>query len=119
MNQQCPKCGSDMYDNRGTKTNPRQPDFKCKRYKEGCDGVIWPPKGGIKKTLVTQNKPVEDRTTKEQPDWDNIALGKCRTLFLVEAFKAGKTLSLGLINECNEWAQACVDGTVSEDNPEF
>lgn len=41
----CPKCGSGMYDNRATKKNPKQPDFKCKRYKEGCDGVIWPPKG--------------------------------------------------------------------------
>lgn len=35
-----------MYDNRATKKNPKQPDFKCKRYKEGCEGVIWPPKYG-------------------------------------------------------------------------
>lgn len=40
----CPVCGGGMYDNRGTKKNPKQPDFKCKRYKEGCEGVIWPPK---------------------------------------------------------------------------
>lgn len=40
----CPVCGGQMYDNRGTKKNPKQPDFKCKRYKDGCEGVIWPPK---------------------------------------------------------------------------
>lgn len=39
----CPKCNGPMYDNRKDKKNPRQPDFKCKNYKE-CDGVIWPPK---------------------------------------------------------------------------
>lgn len=40
----CPKCGSDMWDNRATKKNPRQPDFKCKEYKNGCDGAVWPPR---------------------------------------------------------------------------
>lgn len=40
----CPKCGATMYDNRATKKSPKQPDFKCTRYKTGCDGVIWPPK---------------------------------------------------------------------------
>jgi len=33
-----------MWDNRLTKRNPKQPDFKC-RDRE-CDGVIWPPKPG-------------------------------------------------------------------------
>jgi hypothetical protein len=37
---QCAKCGSDMWDNRGRKTNPRAPDFRCKD-KENCDGAIW------------------------------------------------------------------------------
>lgn len=26
----CPKCGGEMYDNRGSKKNPKAPDFKCK-----------------------------------------------------------------------------------------
>ena len=39
----CPKCNGPMWDNRATKKNPKQPDFKCKD-KAGCDGVIWPPK---------------------------------------------------------------------------
>lgn len=38
----CPKCGGPTWDNRGRKTNPRAPDFKCRD--KGCDGVIWPPK---------------------------------------------------------------------------
>lgn len=40
----CPVCHSDMWDNRLTKKNPKQPDFKCKDPK--CSGAIWPPKGG-------------------------------------------------------------------------
>jgi hypothetical protein len=38
----CPKCQGPMWDNRGKKTNPKAPDFKCKN--KTCDGVIWPPK---------------------------------------------------------------------------
>ncbi len=38
----CPRCGSEMWDNRETKKNPRAPDFKCKA--AGCEGVIWPPR---------------------------------------------------------------------------
>ncbi len=40
----CPKCGGQMWDNRLTKTNPKAPDFKCKK-KDVCDGVVWPDKG--------------------------------------------------------------------------
>jgi hypothetical protein len=38
----CPKCGGRMWDNRLTKRNPKQPDYKCQN--RSCDGVIWPPK---------------------------------------------------------------------------
>jgi hypothetical protein len=31
-----------MWDNREGKTNPKQPDFKCKD--KACNGAIWPPK---------------------------------------------------------------------------
>jgi hypothetical protein len=37
----CPKCNGPMYDNRKTKKNAKQPDFKCKN-REGCDHAIWP-----------------------------------------------------------------------------
>jgi hypothetical protein len=40
----CPKCGQGLWDNRATKKNPRQPDFKCKG-SPACDWVQWPPKG--------------------------------------------------------------------------
>lgn len=39
----CPKCGSDVWDNRGNKKNPKSPDLKCKRA-PACDWVQWPPK---------------------------------------------------------------------------
>lgn len=38
----CPLCGGEMWDNRQRKTNPRQPDFKCKDPQ--CTGVVWPPR---------------------------------------------------------------------------
>lgn len=38
----CPKCAGPMWDNREGKTNPKQPDFKCKN--KECGGAIWPPK---------------------------------------------------------------------------
>lgn len=36
----CPECRGPMYDKREGKSNPRAPDFKCKR--SGCKGVYWP-----------------------------------------------------------------------------
>ena len=39
---ECPKCGSEMWDNRQKKTNPKAPDYKCKD--KDCKGVIWPEK---------------------------------------------------------------------------
>lgn len=40
----CPKCGGKTWDNRATKRNPKQPDYKCRD--KACDGVIWPPRNG-------------------------------------------------------------------------
>ena len=45
--EQCPKCGGRMWDNRLTKRNPRAPDFKCRD--RSCDGVVWPSKSGEQK----------------------------------------------------------------------
>lgn len=45
--EQCPKCGGRMFDNRLTKRNPKAPDFKCRD--RSCDGVIWPEKKDEKK----------------------------------------------------------------------
>ena len=51
---QCPKCGGQgLWDNRLTKKNPKQPDFKCKN--RSCDGAIWPPRNGeVYADAVTQ-----------------------------------------------------------------
>lgn len=46
----CPRCAGPVWDNRTTKRNPKQPDYKCKD-KDNCDGAIWlTPRGGIAKT---------------------------------------------------------------------
>jgi len=46
---QCPKCGSDVWDNRSKKLaggmKPNAPDFSCKN-KDDCGWVQWPPKKG-------------------------------------------------------------------------
>ena len=58
----CPKCGGAMYDNRETKKNPKQPDFKCKD--RDCDGVIWPPrekKGGAPKREPLTPEQVDEK----------------------------------------------------------
>lgn len=40
---QCPDCGGPMWDNRQTKKNPKQPDYKCKD-KDGCGKGVWEEK---------------------------------------------------------------------------
>jgi hypothetical protein len=55
----CPKCGSDMWDNRKDKKNPKAPDFKCKD--RSCDGVIWPPKPGDKPATQHVGPGLNDR----------------------------------------------------------
>ena len=34
------------------------PDFKCKRYKEGCEGVIWPPRQSTQLPSVQPTMPI-------------------------------------------------------------
>lgn len=43
-----------------------------------------------------------------KPDWDAIALGKCRTLFAVEAYKMGKHLTADTEKEIEAWANFAV-----------
>lgn len=58
---ECPKCSGPMWDNRETKKNPRQPDYKCKN--QSCGGAIWPAKGGAKEAT-----PKREPLTVEQVD---------------------------------------------------
>jgi hypothetical protein len=55
-NQECPKCGGRMWDNRVGKRNPKAPDFKCRD--RSCDGVIWPPKGARPAARSNEPEPV-------------------------------------------------------------
>ena len=52
--QQCPKCGGRMWDNRLTKRNPKAPDWKCRD--RGCDGVVWPPKPNRQQAAQDDNE---------------------------------------------------------------
>lgn len=49
-----------MWDNRVSKTNPKQPDYKCRN--RACDGVIWPPRNG-----TAQRTPAPQQNTAPQP----------------------------------------------------
>lgn len=51
----CPRCGGSTWDNRLTKRNPKQPDFKCRD--KNCDGVIWPPRPGTATRAQPQPSP--------------------------------------------------------------
>ena len=59
----CPKCSGAMWDNRLTKKNPKQPDYKCRD--KACDGVIWPPREGngkpatVAKSAAVKAEPME------------------------------------------------------------
>ncbi|HEX6536613.1 MAG TPA: hypothetical protein VF041_18650 [Gemmatimonadaceae bacterium] len=58
----CPICGGPMWDDRATKRNPRAPDFRCKnrprvRGGPGCEGVIWPPRDGSRRSYATPSNP--------------------------------------------------------------
>jgi len=62
----CPKCGGRMWDNRLTKRNPRAPDYKCRD--RACDGVIWPPRDGEKKTSESKpNEPAQEWKPLDSP----------------------------------------------------
>jgi hypothetical protein len=37
---ECPDCGGDLWDNRTTKRNAKQPDFRCKD-RDDCGAAIW------------------------------------------------------------------------------
>ena len=49
----------------------------------------------------------------EQPDWNEINLGKCRHAFLLAAFKDGTTvLDQYVVDQSNEWAYVSMYGTL-------
>jgi hypothetical protein len=56
-----------MWDNRGRKTNPRAPDFRCKD-KANCDGAIWPEKQPQQATAATQQRVARQVQQEPQPE---------------------------------------------------
>lgn len=50
----------------------------------------------------------------EQKKWTEIARGKVRHAFLLEAFKMGKPLNLATVNEANAWTEAVMSGGVRQ-----
>lgn len=60
----CPKCGGPMWDNRESKKNPKQPDFKCKD-KDNCDGVIWPPRGNNRSSTASRPASAPQRNSSD------------------------------------------------------
>ena len=66
----CPKCGGKVWDNRLTKRNPKEPDFRCRDH--SCDGVIWPPRN-TKDTPMVERAKAELAEAGEYPsDWDEV-----------------------------------------------
>ena len=56
----CPICAGPMWDNRQKKASgamsAKAPDWKCKD-KQGCEGVIWPPRSGGSRPRVQSASP--------------------------------------------------------------
>jgi hypothetical protein len=72
----CPQCGSDVWDNRNKKINPKSPDWRCKN--KACAFVKWD------KPYTPPQEETTEPQAQEQPS--NIDLGKkennrliCRT----------------------------------------
>lgn len=90
-------------------------------FAKGKKGVEVLPSGDIQaqpQNIPTAPAPSNPNyQTEEKPDWDSIALGKCRTLFAVEAFKLGKKLDEQTAKDCNDWAKFCIDGKLASDTP--
>lgn len=59
----CPDCGGKMYNNIGSKKNPKQPDYKCKD-KESCGKGVW-LKDSEKESAKTPAAPVVPPTEEE------------------------------------------------------
>jgi hypothetical protein len=63
-----------MWDNRGRKTNPRAPDFRCKD-KANCDGAIWESdkQQATQSTQATQQRVaqrVQQPPPPERDEWE-------------------------------------------------
>ena len=53
------------------------------------------------------------------PNWEAISFGKCRTKFLVEAFKKGMAMDTATQEACNRWAFCSMKGYFPQDTGDF
>lgn len=86
----CPKCDSEMWDNRDRKKNPKAPDFKCKD--KACDGVYWPGQWPPKEeTSANASEPTTQKTSTEKRmpfgDFKGTPLGEISNEDLVSTIK--------------------------------
>jgi len=72
---QCPKCGSDVWDNRSKKLaggmKPNAPDFSCKN-KDICGWVQWPPKKGASQAPAAASAPVSAQPSAIAPPFGGV-----------------------------------------------
>lgn len=106
----CPICNGPMWSNiekkKSGEFSPKAPDYKCK--KKSCEGVIWPGEKG--KDNPNPRSPQEFQQSLEpeytqpkkpvEPNWDKIAEGKIRSLF-IEALIQYRGLSPLTAEEAN------------------
>jgi hypothetical protein len=71
----CPKCGGEMWDNRGKKKNPKAPDFRCKnpncKDEKGYVTGLWESDLEKKAEQVSQKtqKPTQKNGNGRDPKW--------------------------------------------------
>lgn len=103
----CPKCGKKMWDNRQTKTNPKQPDYKCTN--KECAHPIWPAKGEIVAEMHEDEQSMRPAppkpTQKAGVDWDAISRGKVRHGVAVAFIEQGRTLDNDTKMEMEGWVE--------------
>jgi hypothetical protein len=108
----CPKCGSEMWDNRLSKKNPAAPDFKCKD--RACDGVIWPPRkpgaknGSAPRPAATAKAPMALGATMPWEEDETSADVRSATVVVAKAAPARSDLTteFALYSRCLDHARA-------------
>lgn len=107
---QCPVCKGDMWDNRGKKTNPKAPDFRCKdelckfTYNPKSDAyepgefttAVW-----LKKEVDAQEKQFQKSVKPQAPKQDEYVQGKekntrlmCRNDLMIELLKKWNDITM-------------------------
>lgn len=95
----CPICNREMWNNIGRKTNPKQPDYKCKD--KNCKGVIWPPKQPGQQAPSPAPKNGNEKEKEPDSKFRSMALS-----YTLEYLVATKIIPL---TDCKKWAIGFAD----------